>query len=217
MIKTIYNMMRRNLHHDSAYLDWLIEDLADCQTILELGCGSNSPLLKTGISKRTTAMDIWQPYIEKHNKAKDYRQCFKQDILDYDFPPKTYDAVVITDVMEHLPKDKVLAVNLFARMERCAKKKVIIFAPNGFVENDEVDGDPYQAHVSAWEPQDYLSRGFKVRGATGLRYILGKASLPKYKPAFLFAAIAMISQPFIYHRPEIAWHSYAVKELNHAQ
>lgn len=216
MFKLIRNMLRRNLNHDSAYLDWLIEDLADCQTILELGCGSNSPLLKTGISKRTIAMDIWQPYIDKHNQAGDYRRCFLQDILTYNFPPKAVDAVVITDVMEHLPKDKVLAIDLFKKMEACATKKVLIFAPNGFVENDEVDGDPYQAHVSAWEPQDYLSRGFKVRGATGLRYILGKASLPKYKPAWLFALIAMTSQPFIYHRPEIAWHSYALKELNHA-
>jgi hypothetical protein len=117
-------------------------------------------------------------------------------------------------VMEHLDRDTVLQTALIAKMSRCAKKKVIIFAPNGFVENDEVDGDVYQRHVSAWEPIDWTRQGYKVRGATGFRYILGKASLPKYHPYSIMFILAMLSQPVIYNKPEMAWHSYAVRELN---
>lgn len=213
MIKLIYRMVKRNLNGQSAYLDWLRDDLADCDSILELGCGSYSPILKIGYGYKTDAVDIFEPYITKHCRNKDYHSCRLASILDMDFPEKSYDAVVICDVMEHLQRPKVEQIDLFSLMERCARKKVVIFTPNGFVENDEVDGDPWQAHVSAWEPVDYLKRGYKVRGATGLRYILGKASRPKYRPYILFDIIAMLSQPFLYNHPKLAWHSYAVKEL----
>lgn len=206
-------ILRVHLHKDYDYKRWLKRDLADCRTILELGCGANSPLLQIGYGLKTTSMDMFQPYIDKHNRAGDYHKCFPQDILTYDFPVKLYDAVVITDVMEHLDRKTVINSGLFEKMERCAIKKVIIFTPNGFVENDEVDGDPWQRHISAWEPVDYARQGYKVRGATGLRYILGKASLPKYHPYSVFAIIAMLSQPIIFNNPELAWHSYAVKEI----
>jgi len=208
----IYHIVLRWLNENYNYREWLRRDLADCETILELGCGSNSPILQIGYGKRTDAIDIWQPYIEKHNKAGDYHKCWQGDVLEFDFPEKAYDAVVMFDVLEHLPRERVGQMDLFGKMENCARKKVIIFAPNGFVENDLVDGDPYQEHVSAWEPEDYKKRGYKIVGGTGLRYLFGKASLPK-RPQILFYTLGMLSQPLIYHFPKLAWHSYAVKEL----
>lgn len=198
---------------DYSYLKWLERDLADCETILELGCGSNSPLLKIGLGKKTVAIDIWQPYVDMHNDKGDYADCWKADILKLGIAHK-YDAVVLCDVLEHLPRPEVRNSGLFDIIEAAARKKVILFTPNGFIENDEVDGDPYQAHVSAWEPEDYLKRGYTVKGATGIRYILGKASLPKYHPYSIMAIIAMLSQPIIFNHPKIAWHSYAVKETD---
>lgn len=213
IIGSLFAILRVKLMGDWYYLEWLKRDLADCESILELGCGSNSPILKIGYGYKTDSVDIWNAYVENHNRAGDYRSCKQTDILQMDFPEKAYDAVVICDVMEHLDKPMVYKAGLFANMEKAAKKRIIIFAPNGFIENDEVDGDPYQAHVSAWFPRDYYEQGYAVAGATGLRHVLGKASLPKYRPRRMFAIIAMLSQPVIYNHPNIAWHSYAVKEL----
>lgn len=212
-ISGILAIIRVRLHREWEYKRWLKRDLADCETILELGCGSNSPILQIGYGQRTTAVDIFEPYIKKHNQNNDYKICYQANILDMPFPEKQFDAVVMFDVLEHLDTTKVKEIALFTKMERAAIKKVIMFTPNGFVENDEVDGDPYQRHVSAWEPETYLSRGYSVRGATGWRKILGKASLPKYHPYSIFSIIAMISQPLIFNSPKTAWHSYAVKEL----
>lgn len=213
-IRGIMAILRVRLHRTWDYKRWLLRDLADCESILELGCGRNSPILQIGLGHKTDAIDIWQPYVDLHNRNGDYRQCMRQDVLTLDYPSKPlYDAVVITDVMEHLPREKVEAIDLFALMERTARKKVIIFAPNGFIENDLVDDDPYQEHVSAWEPEDYLKRGYAVKGATGIRWVLGKASLPRWRPYSLWAILAMISQPYIYNHPTWAWHSYAVKEI----
>lgn len=207
------SIVRVKAHQDYDYRKWLKRDLADCQTVLELGCGANSPLLQIGDGKKTTAIEIFQPYVDMHRRNKDYYECHQGNILEMPFGKKLYDAVVICDVMEHLPREKVLEIDLFAKMEDCARKKVIIFTPNGYMPNDEVDADPYQAHVSAWEPIDYLRRGYIVKGATGLRYILGKASRPKYQPFSFFEIVAMLSQRLIYDKPEIAWHSYAIKEI----
>lgn len=194
------------------YREWLKSDLADCRNILELGCGYNSPLLQIGYGIKTKTVDIWQPYVDYHNERGDYASCKQADILAMEYPEKMFDAVVICDVMEHLPRKKVIDVKLFEKMEKAALKKVIIFTPNGFIENDEVDGDPYQRHVSAWEPEDYQIKGYEVYGATGYRSLLGKASLPK-RPHNICAMLAMISKPFILNRPKMAWHSYAIKRL----
>lgn len=204
------------MHNDYSYLRWLQRDLADCDSILELGCGSNSPILKIGYGFKTDAVDIWESYIDMHNRAGDYHNCILADILTLPLVPdkeKAYDAVVICDVLEHLPRQRVLDIDLFKALEKVARKKVILFTPNGFVENDEVDGDHYQRHVSAWEPEDYISHGYKVDGSTGLRWLMGKASLPKYHPYAIFQILIILSQPLVFKHPKIAWHSYAVKEL----
>jgi hypothetical protein len=207
-------ILRVRLHRSYDYRRWLARDLADCDTILELGCGRNSPVLQVGLGKRTVAFDIWQPYVTMHQQRGSYLACVCKDILAMGYPEKAYDAVVICDVLEHLRREEVVRRDLFALMEKAARKKVIIFTPNGFMENDCVDDDPYQAHVSAWEPADYTSRGYSVKGATGIRWILGKASLPKWHPYSLWAIVAMASQPYIFSHPKWAWHSYAVKETD---
>jgi len=206
-------ILRVRLHRSYDYRQWLARDLADCDTILELGCGRNSPLLQVGLGPKTHAVDIWEPYVHLHQKQADYGKVWTADIMALQLGIKKYDAVVTTDVMEHLPREQVLAKDLFGAMERCARKRVIIFTPNGFIENDKTDGDPFQEHVSAWEPKDFIERGYTVHGATGLRFIFGKASLPRWHPFSTWSIIAMLSQPYIYNHPRWAWHSYAVKEV----
>jgi len=196
------------------YRNWLKRDLADCESILELGCGSNSPILQIGYGLKTNAIDIWQPYVDMHERQNNYLEIIQGDILNMAFTQQDWDAVVICDVLEHLPKDKVSCSKLFERIENAAKKKVILFTPNGFIENDEADGDPFQAHLSAWEPEDYTSRGYKVVGATGFRWLFGKASQLKYHPYSVCEIIGMLSKPVVLNKPAWARHSYAVKEVS---
>jgi len=196
------------------YRNWLKRDLVDCESILELGCGANSPILQIGYGPKTDAVDIWQPYVDMHNRASNYNRCHQSDILALDIPTEYYDAVVICDVLEHLEKDEVFRSNLLEKIEKVAIKKVILFTPNGFIENDEVDGDPFQAHLSAWEPEDYTGRGYKVVGATGFRWLFGKSSRPKYHPYSVCRIIGMISKPIVFNKPAWARHSYAVKKVN---
>ena len=205
--------LREKLYEQYVYDTWIKRDLQDCETVLELGCGSGSPVLRAGYGPKTTAMEIYPSYVAQHNAKKDYKICFVNDILKWQYPAKQYDAVVAFDVLEHLDKQAIDNFDLFDKMERCARKKVILFTPNGFTENDEVDGDPYQKHKSAWEPSDFTKRGYTVVGATGSRRLLGESALPKYKPMRAWWLLSIITQPFVYDKPMMAFHSYAVKQI----
>jgi len=204
----LLSRLRLKLLKDYDYTEWLKRDLADCQTILELGCGSSSPILKIGYGKRTDAVDIWELYVKKHNENGDYHICYWADIRKLD-TVKGYDAVVMLDTLEHLPFD----IGFLSKVEGCARKKVILFTPNGFLKQDAVDGNPYQQHLSAWEPIDYLRRGYTVKGATGLRYLLTERSQTKYHPYFIFIVLVVLTQRLVFNHPNIAFHSYAVKEI----
>ena len=212
-ISGLFGMIRVWFFKEYDYRRWLKRDLGDCNFILELGCGPNSPILQMDIAYRTDGVDIWGPYVDMHNRQGNYRNCTQGDILDMKFKEAGWDAVVICDVLEHLPKDKVERLKLLDRIEKAAIKKVILFTPNGYIENDEVDGDPWQAHLSAWEPEDFTSRGYKVVGATGFRWLFAKASRPRYHPYSVCSIIGMLSTVLVFHKPKWAWHSYAVKEL----
>ena len=213
MFNLIKDIIANNLNSKPAYLRWLERDLADCDSILELGCGSDSPLLKIGLGHKTHAVDIWEPYVTRHQRLVDYETCTVANILTMNYPEKFVDAVVMCDVLEHLERKDVYYNELFRKMEQCARKKVILFVPNGFMENDEVDGDPYQRHVSAWCPNDYRREGYKIRGTTGFHWLYGKAGIVRWRPRVFMEYLGQLSQLLIYHFPKYAWHSYAVKEL----
>ena len=213
MFSLIKDIIANNLRSLPIYLRWLERDLADCETILELGCGSYSPLLKIGLGHKIHAVDIWEPYVTKHNREGSYKSCTLDNILTMNYSEKSVDAVVMCDVLEHLERKYVYFIELFRKLENCARKKVILFTPNGFVENDEVDGDPYQRHVAAWYPRDYKRESYTVRGGTGFHWLYGKAGRIKYRPYTLMAYVGQLSQLLIYYIPNMAWYSYAVKEV----
>ncbi len=192
----------------------LRQDLKDCDSILELGCGPNSLLLSIGAGPRTTAIDIFQPYVDEHRKAGSYLDCRQGDIRDAKFVAKSFDAVVMTDVLEHIARPDVEACGLFENVEKWARKKVIILVPNGFFENDKLDGNSYQEHKSAWELEDFTSRGYKVQGMTGFRFLYGQASLPRFKPSYLWFLVGLVTSPLVRNWPRIAWHLYARKDLD---
>ena len=195
------------------YREWLRRDLADCDSILELGCGSNSPILQIGYGQKTTALDIFPAYVRMHNAANHYAHCWIGNLLWENFGTKRYDAVVICDVLEHLDRPSVETTRLFERIELAARKKVILFTPNGWTENSWVDGNEYQLHRSVWGPDDYQKRGYTVTGTHGWRWIIGEAGLPRRRPYSLWSIVAMLSLPLMVKHPEWAGHSYAVKEV----
>jgi len=119
--------------------------------------------------------------------------------------------VIALDVLEHLSKEE--GYELLKKMERWARKKVIIFTPNGYVYQDGYDNNPFQEHKSGWGVKELEELGFKVFGINGWKKLRGYKASIKYKPSFLWERISDLTQKITYYYPKLAFQLFAVKEI----
>lgn len=208
MIKFIKNFYKRIFPEVYFYL---IKELKDCESVLDLGCGNNSPL-KFVNCKYKVGVDIFKPYIEESKKRKIHHKYIKKDIRKVDFKKKSFDAVVAWDVIEHLSKEE--GINLIKKMEKWAKKKIIIYTPNGFLNQKFFDKNKFQEHKSGWSVNDFRKLGFIVYGMHGIKFLRGERASIKLKPIKFWLFISNISQKITYHFPCIAFQLLAVKNID---
>ena len=185
--------------------------LQKCHTILELGCGKESIIVKADINKTTevTAVDIFEPYIEAHKVLNRYSHYILGDVTELDFKPKQFDAVVCMDLIEHIDRQKVLDSGLIDKMKVWGKS-VYITTPNGYIENKEIDGNKYQAHLSGWTIEDF--KGYKVSGLSGAKFLRTYNAEIKYSPFLFWGVISALSQSITKYIPRMAFHLMAVYE-----
>lgn len=192
----------------------LRKELADCKSVLDLGCGPSSPLKNL---KKTPAMefysvgvDVFEPYILRNvEREKIHSKYINADILSIDFPPKSFDCAILIDVIEHFEKKDFL--NFLPKLNQIAKK-IIIITPNGFIEQKSYDNNPYQIHKSGWTVNEMRKYGFECFGLSGLKYLRGQMWEPKIKPIVLGGVISDITQPLIKYMPKLAYHLICIKK-----
>ena len=108
------------------------------------------------------------------------------------------------------------------KLEKWARKKVIISTPNGFFPQKVVDNNPLQVHLSGWDIPKMKSLGFnKLKGLAGLKHLRAEIDHEtmgddlfismKYKPKFLWFIIATLSQILTYRLPNLAFGLFCVK------
>ncbi len=198
---------------DYSYYGLLSWELRGMQSVLDVGCGSNSPLAKVRKHFYSVGVDIHKPSIamSKKNKIHDEYKIGDVFMIDKLFQGKKFDTVVALDLIEHLPKQK--GRELLAKMTKLAKKKVILLTPNGFVQQTPYDGNEFQRHVSGWDVDDFRKRGFRVYGMRGLKWLRGEYATIKWKPWFFWSAVSAVSEIFVFFLPRIANQLFVVKDL----
>ena len=123
----------------------LQDALADCDSVLDLGCGPSSPVQYCIHLKRTVGVEVFTDYLELAKINKTHTEYLSANIFDLNFPENSFDAVVLIEVIEHM--EKTDANRALALSEKWAKKKVILTTPNGFFKMDDaVDGNKFQKH-----------------------------------------------------------------------
>lgn len=195
------------------YLSMLAEAVAGCDSILDVGCGDDSPLCKLAERPRITmGVDTYAYSLERAKSHGCYDRHAEIDIvrLADHFEPSSFDAVIALDVIEHLPKED--GWRLLAAMESIAAKRVVIFTPNGFQRQSEYDGNPHQVHRSGWSIQDFQANDYDVKGLRGWKPLRGKHAIPRIRPRALGWRLSAATQPFVTNRPQLAFQLFARKD-----
>jgi SAM-dependent methyltransferase len=169
--------------------------LADCKSVLDVGCGTDSTVRELGISQ-STGLDAYAPSIEKARQLKTHDKLVLGDVRDLrsNFGPKSFDACVALDVIEHLQKPD--GFKLMSEMEQIARKKVVFLTPSGFLPQGNTDADDYQRHYSGWEPAEMKGHGYKVFGLLGPKAWRGEYHQLKYKPSAFWAVASLLAHTF---------------------
>ena len=189
---------------------YLKRELSNCYSVLDLGCGSNSSIQYCNIPF-SVGVEIFEPYLEESRKKKIHNKYIKEDIRKIDFEPKSFDAVVALDVIEHLTKEE--GYRLIKNMERWARKKIIVFVPNGYVKQSEYEGNQFQQHKCGWVVKELEDLGFKTYGINGLKKLRDSEGSIRYRPKLLWCRISDLTQKIAYYYPKIAFQILAVKEI----
>ncbi len=186
----------------------------DCKSLLDVGCGNNSPIKHFSNKLYTVGVDAYIPSIEKSKNQGIHNDYLNIDVMDIreKINSKSFDCVLASDLIEHLTKENGL--KLIKMMEEIATKKVIIFTPNGFLPQGEYDNNPWQIHHSGWDVEEMQDLGYKIIGINGWKSLRGEYAIIKFKPIFLWTLLSDITQLYVRNKPKYAFQILCVKELN---
>ena len=190
----------------TAFQGELERALADCRSVLDVGCGSQSPLrLLANRPPRLVGVDGFEPAIEQSRAAgiHDEYRCLRLGEIGRSFASRSFDAVVLIDVVEHFEKAEGEA--LLDASEAIASKRVVVFTPNGFLPQGEHYGNPYQRHRSGRTAPELRARGYSVLGINGWRPLRGDLAAVRFRPRRLWEAISLLTVDYCRDRPELAF------------
>lgn len=203
-------------------LDYCLQkELRDCATVLDLGCGPSSPLQHCKNIRRSVGVEAFQPYLEESKRKNIHSEYLDKKIEELDFPKKSFDAVIMIEVLEHLPEKT--GYEILEKAQKWARKKIIISSPNGFINQKAVDNNPLQKHLSGWNHKKMKKLGFKSHGLAGLKFLRQEVKNDtmgddlttsiRWRPRFFWFVVATASQIFTYFLPGAAFELFSVRKI----
>ena len=194
-----------------AFYTILKRELSGCDSVLDLGCGYHSPILRSNIPF-SVGVELFEPYLQESKRKGIHSQYIKADIRKLEFQPKSFDAVIATEVLEHMGKQE--GMELISKMEKWARKKVIITTPNGYPWPDNYSNNNPRGYKCGWSVRELRSLGFIVRGIDGWKSIGRYTLFKKYGLAFLGRRISELTQKIAYYFPKLAFQLLAIKQMD---
>ena len=199
---------------NSSIIDALEEAVGEPQSLLDVGCGNNSPILRFGRRPAySVGIDLHRPWLHESRAKGIHDEYVEANVLDLAarFERGQFEVVLACDVLEHLdPGD---GANLLAMMETVASQRVVVLTPNGFVPQGETWGNPLQVHRAGWTAEALERLGYEVAGLNGMRLFRGERGAARLRPRRIGELLALLSQPLARRFPTTAFHLLAKKRI----
>lgn len=209
-LKEVFNNLTMVILAWTDPLPWVIDKSA--KSILDIGCGEGLPmrLIKKRMKvQKSTGIDLFEPYIKKAKNVQTHDSYELQDIRKLNYKNQSFDIVIASHVLEHLTKEEALKV--LDKLEKIAKKQIIIAAPIGEMYHPEVDGNKLQLHLSEFEPWEFEKLNYQII-RYGWKWLLGeKGLINRYSNIFvreLIFIIHLLSTPLFYMFPDIGTYTF---------
>lgn len=135
--------------------DFIRENTKDSSSTIEFGCGKGEKL-KHAYGDVKIGLELYEP--AARSKSNSFT-IMNIDFRHYRFhiPERLRDTAMFIDSIEHIPKQS--ANKLLDKLQHDFDR-ILIFCPEGKCEQGEVDGNPYQKHLSTWRLKEFRSRDF---------------------------------------------------------
>lgn len=186
----LFKLTAPKLLHFS-YLNTMRKQLEGCESCLDIGCGPGSPVQHLKFAQ-STGVEAYEPALEEARRSKTHSEYSSASAaeLKHHFSENQFDCCVALDLIEHLTKDQ--GRKLIRDMERIARKKILLFTPNGFLHQSRHDDD-LQEHLSGWTAGEMRSLGFRVIGMHGWKALRGEQHAHRLKPAALSGILSAVT------------------------
>ncbi len=167
--------------------------LKDCRSVLDIGCGPDSPLAAFGI-EQLVGYEGYEPSLQAAAKKQTHHKLVlgKVQELAQHFRARELDACVALDVIEHLPKAE--GWQMLQAMERIAARKCVILTPNGFLPQGHSERADLQEHLSGWEPAEMQQHGYAVSGVLGPKWLRGEYHKLTRQPEWFWGGVSVLGQ-----------------------
>jgi glycosyltransferase involved in cell wall biosynthesis len=164
----------------------------NAKTVLDVGagCGTYRNMFPT-LGKHWTALEVWQPYVDKYNLRNKYDVVIVEDLRTWQ-PKQKYDICFCGDILEHMTEKE--AVQVLNKLREIATT-VIISIPIGYYPQDEYEGNPYEIHVEDHWTHERFLKSFGTPYQYNLEKEIGVYVFKKLKIAVY--AIAKNEEQFV--------------------
>lgn len=150
----------------------------ECKSAVDIGCGDRSFISRFRPRIKTVGLDAFEGAIERSKQLDLHDGYILANVIETPLERllemnggERFDIVVLSDVIEHLPK--AMGLDLLQKCEALTSKFIILQTPNGFVEQGPEFGNIYQRHLSGWFPHDFAGLGYTVAGCYGTKFFHG--------------------------------------------
>lgn len=204
--KSVYNWL---FPYASYWLN-IRRELEGCETVLDLGCGKRSAVEMAPWIRYSLGVDAHEESINACRRKGIHSEYFLGNLFELDAGAGAFDAVIATDVIEHMDRNRGEA--LLEKMEYWSSKKVIVTTPNGWLPQGAKEQNPLQRHLCAWRADDFTTRGYIVYGLNGLKWFRKSEADIRWRPRLFWRLVSDLSQILARSRPGLAFHLLAVRE-----